>query len=622
MKDFLNRYKPEIGDGRETPFLNRLGIYQDGTTPMYRDGDGTLWAMSGHSHMGHIGMFAGSCLDDLKELYPIQTNFCVGHADYAFSGIRYPEGVKARGSIWPFGLYICPVTHRFFCFFHNESGWNGKGTAYDALGPCETPHFDSDFRHIGLMHSDDEGKNWTFDRWVLTAEHACFTEKYNPGAGTALGQPAGKIGLGGGDFSLYADPAEEYLYLFYNIAGVDMDKGRWTGCDVYVARTRRRSDGLMGDFVKYYDGAFCEPGNMGRETAIVKDAWHPRVLKLKDYGCYLMTSCPVRAGAEMSGLIENVMQVRSGEDLLHWSEPVRAERDGKEFGNHYVALVSDDGKSQPCEGSGNRFVALTNHNGTDVTRWDVTWVEREMTDILVFGGQSNMQGQTEGLSADSPVPNAWEYRHGTHSLVPLRHPVGEEIGGGLLSGAHLGRGSLIPACCRTYAALTGRKVVAVHAAKGATKLSEWMKGTPRYAAAVDKILGAERAVRESDEVGKIFYIWLQGESDALAKTPGDEYFRLLVRYGRDLKEDCGTDMFGIIRVGYFSGTHVCDEEIMRAQDRAARTEGFCMLTDICPALSLDPAFLNPEAPGHYNNAGMERIGEAAGRALARLVGEN
>ena len=79
----------------------------------------------------------------------------------------------------------------------------------------------------------------------------------------------------------------------------------------------------------------------------------------------------------MSGLIENVMQVRSGEVLLHWSEPVRAEREGKEFGNHYVALVSDDGKSQPCEGSGNRFVALTNHNGTDVTRWDVTWVERD-----------------------------------------------------------------------------------------------------------------------------------------------------------------------------------------------------------------------------------------------------
>ena len=75
--------------------------------------------------------------DDMKKLYEINTNFCVGHADYAFSGIRYPEGNKPVGSIWPFGLYICPNTHRFFCFFHNETGWNGKGTGYDAYGYCK-----------------------------------------------------------------------------------------------------------------------------------------------------------------------------------------------------------------------------------------------------------------------------------------------------------------------------------------------------------------------------------------------------------------------------------------------------------------------------------------------------
>ena len=116
--NFLDEHKIIIGDKEESPFLNKLGVYQDGTTPMYRDTDGKLWAMSGHSHMGHIGMFCGNSLDDMKEVYPIHTNFCVGHADYAFSGIRYPEGIKPRGSIWPFGLYICPNTHRFFCFFH------------------------------------------------------------------------------------------------------------------------------------------------------------------------------------------------------------------------------------------------------------------------------------------------------------------------------------------------------------------------------------------------------------------------------------------------------------------------------------------------------------------------
>ena len=32
------------------------------------------------------------------------------------------------------------------------------------------------------------------------------------------------------------------------------------------------------------------------------------------------------------------------------------------------------------------------------------------TDILIFGGQSNMQGQTEILSEAEVVPNAYEYR--------------------------------------------------------------------------------------------------------------------------------------------------------------------------------------------------------------------
>ena len=50
--DFFKKYEIEIGEKRESPFMNKIDIYQDGTTPMYRDVDGKLWAMSGHSHMG------------------------------------------------------------------------------------------------------------------------------------------------------------------------------------------------------------------------------------------------------------------------------------------------------------------------------------------------------------------------------------------------------------------------------------------------------------------------------------------------------------------------------------------------------------------------------------------
>ena len=239
-----------VGEAYDSPFLNRFDVYQDGTVPMYRDANDTLWALSGHSHMGHIGVFRGTSLDDMKEAWPMTLNFKTGNAAEAFSGICYPEGVRPRGSVWPFGLYICPGTGRFFCFFHNETGWNGQGSAYDAFGPCETPAYDSDFRHIGLMHSDDRGKTWDFDRWILTSENVCFTDRYNPGAGSMVGQPSGIIDLGTGDFSTFIEEDGEWIYIIYNKIALDMDKGRFHSVDSYMARTRKRSDGVMGDFVK------------------------------------------------------------------------------------------------------------------------------------------------------------------------------------------------------------------------------------------------------------------------------------------------------------------------------------------------------------------------------------
>lgn len=381
---FFDKYKLEIGEGVETCFNIKNGVAQDGTTPMYRDIDGTLWAMSGHSHLGNIAVFKGTCLDDLQLAYKIETNFCVGHADYAFSGIKYPEGIKARGSIWPFGLYICPNTHRFFCWFHNETGWNGKGTAYDAYGLCETPKFDSDFRHVGLMHSDDEGRTWTFDRWVLTADTVCFTNTHNPNNDVMIGQEDGVICLGSGDFCTYIEPKGEYIYLFYNMIQLDTRasciKDAWLSCDVYVARCRKRSDGTMGDFVKYYNGAFCEAGNLGKESAILKDAWHPRVVFNEKENLYIMTSKPIVAcvKGKIYGCSEiggKVAQISTSNDLINWLPPEVIYKDGKPWGNHYNAIVPNDDKNQPNILTENKFSILNNHNGTTVIRYPVELIK-------------------------------------------------------------------------------------------------------------------------------------------------------------------------------------------------------------------------------------------------------
>ena len=90
-----------------------------------------------------------------------------------------------------------------------------------------------------------------------------------------------------------------------------------------------------------------------------------------------------------------------------------------------------------------------------------------MTDILIFSGQSNMQGQTECDPHDEPVEGISEYRLLIDSFVPLKNPVGEDIGE-LLLASHLGHGSLVPYFAESYCAVSGRKAVCVHAAKGAT----------------------------------------------------------------------------------------------------------------------------------------------------------
>lgn len=232
-------------------------------------------------------------------------------------------------------------------------------------------------------------------------------------------------------------------------------------------------------------------------------------------------------------------------------------------------------------------------------------------DVILFGGQSNMQGQTECLPETSPVAGAYEYRHAERAVRPLAHPVGEDFGD-LLLGAHEGHGSLVPAFCRAYVAERGGQALAVHVAKGATTLSDWKKGGARYALAAEKMRAGIAAAGKNP---RVFYVWLQGESDAIAGTGEEEYLAALAAYKDALKADLGIETFGIIKVGYFADG-AKDEAIMRAQERAAEGADFLMLTRVCPRLSRDPAYINPFAAGHYNNAAMEIIGGEAGRALA------
>ncbi len=255
-------------------------------------------------------------------------------------------------------------------------------------------------------------------------------------------------------------------------------------------------------------------------------------------------------------------------------------------------------------------------------------------DIIIFGGQSNMQGQTgEMPSMNDPVEGAFEYRLEGDALIPLQLPLGEDIGGArdyLRSSKE--SGSLVPSFCRAYVNVTGREVIAIHACRGDTTLVEWHRGTYRYHNAAKKIRAGIEKAKSRGAVDHIYYVWLQGEADAILRTPEKEYLDNLIRYKEMLKSDFGVEKFGIIKVGYFFCTSqwhtnidtyeikkACDEAIMRAQEKAPEVDSdFVMLTRICTELSMKSEYINPQASGHYNNEAMDMIGTAAGEMLAKV----
>lgn len=246
-------------------------------------------------------------------------------------------------------------------------------------------------------------------------------------------------------------------------------------------------------------------------------------------------------------------------------------------------------------------------------------------DVIIFSGQSNMQGSS-GQLGESVAENCFEYKYLTDEFVCVKDPVGENIGEALLRASANGGGSLVPAFCKAYSKKKG-SVVAIHCAKGGTTISEWGNETERYKALVEKAKRGIARTQENFGLGKVFFVWLQGESDAVMKNTEQGYLTALRSLKDSLKKDLNIDKFCIIKVGYFAeyapwqktANKEDDRVIMRAQERATEEEDFIVLTDICAKLSVKQKYLNPKENGpHYNNKGLNIIGKKAGKTLAEI----
>lgn len=262
-------------------------------------------------------------------------------------------------------------------------------------------------------------------------------------------------------------------------------------------------------------------------------------------------------------------------------------------------------------------------------------------DIIIFGGQSNMQGQTERLSEAVPVAGAVEYRFTSDAFVPLQNPVGEDLTydhqlgyafangcnaavwrqSHVLGSACYGHTNLLPAFCRAYLAQTHGEVIAVHAAKGSTQIHDWLPSTDGYNALVKKASAAIQKAKNEYTLGKIYFVWLQGESDAIFSVKREEYKERLIRLNDALKKDLQIQTFGIIRVGRFVND-ARDDEIINAQTEICREHpDFLMLTDKATEFNQSPSHMNPVVAGHYSAYGLEELGRLAGEVLGKVAVE-
>lgn len=277
---------------------------------------------------------------------------------------------------------------------------------------------------------------------------------------------------------------------------------------------------------------------------------------------------------------------------------------------------------------------------------DTTLQGVQYVDVIIFAGQSNMQGQSDALTSNAAVSRAYEYKWLSNALTALKNPVGEDIKYNKTSGsavttstnltnwlgAHVtgssayGHTNLVPKFCESYIEQTDTDIVAVHVAKGSTKIDYWLPGTPGYEMIVEKATSAIEKAEESTVVRNVYFVWFQGESDALASTTKATYKQSLITLNNALKEDVGIDKFGIIRVGRFAeAANVAnaiekDNTIITAQDEICQENtDFLMLTTIAAELNSQPEYMNPNVAGHYSATGLEKIGKAAGITLGQYV---
>ena len=173
-------------------------------------------------------------------------------------------------------------------------------------------------------------------------------------------------------------------------------------------------------------------------------------------------------------------------------------------------------------------------------------------DVVLFTGQSNMVGWDKNIY-DIEIPNgrAYEYKHVGEQLTEVKNPVGEKDGS--LEASY--GSSIVPQFCADYTEKTGRKIVAVHAARCGMPMSQFQPEQALYKSIVAKYNDCIDYLdkNENFEVDKKFYIIFQGETDTNGDSSNgssrETYKTKYMNFHNGLKEECGVEFGALIQTG-------------------------------------------------------------------------
>lgn len=169
-----------------------------------------------------------------------------------------------------------------------------------------------------------------------------------------------------------------------------------------------------------------------------------------------------------------------------------------------------------------------------------------------------MQGQSEALTDTRPVEHSYEYRFLSDSMVPLKNPVGEDITYNKTAGKAVtektdlgvwlkehvagsscyGNTNLVPAFCKAYTEMDANRCACSAYGKGEHANSRL--GTGNSGIFHDFWKKGKAAVLKAETqytVRHIFFVWLQGESDAIAGTPKSLYKEKIASLAAALEKD-------------------------------------------------------------------------------------